>query len=120
MAKKARRTEEAQTPQASGAQVEQDGQIVRANIHREMVSAASFVSLYANDTQIQVSPWDFRFMFGLITVAPSEDSPNVVVTQIGEVRMSPEHAKRVAMVLVQQIRNYEQSVGPIPQPQDKG
>jgi hypothetical protein len=90
--------------------------IVRANIYRSAVPSASFVSLYTNDTQIQVSPWDFRFLFGIIATMPSPEDPNVQVNVIGEVRMSPQHAKKVSMVLIRQLQNYEQNVGPIPQP----
>lgn len=97
---------------------EGENKIVRANVNRQMVSSDQFVSIYANDTQIQTSPWDFRFVFGVISSVPTTEDPTIVVRQIGEVRMSPEHAKRIAKVLVQQVVNYERNVGPIPQPEE--
>jgi hypothetical protein len=114
MAKKAEK--QAQTTAAAK---DTDSQIIRANINRELVPAAQYVSLYANDTQVQVTPWDIRIMFGLITAVESSEgqSAAITVSQIGEVRMSPQHAKRVAIVLMQQIQNYEKTVGPIPQPE---
>jgi hypothetical protein len=93
-----------------------DSVVVRANINRQMVEASEFVSLYANDTQIQLTPWDVRLIFGVISDGPRTDPPEIVVKTIGEVRMSPQHAKRVAMILIQQLENYEENVGPIPQP----
>lgn len=92
--------------------------VIRANINRRMVSSESFVSLYTNDSQVQITPWDFRLIFGLIANMPTAEDPSVLVNIIADVRMSPQHAKRLAMVLVQQVQNYEQNVGPIPQPAD--
>ena len=90
--------------------------IIRANINREMVASDAYVTLYVNDTQIQISPWDFRFLLGVIVSTP-DDRSSVRIQQVGEVRMSPQHAKTVARVLLQQIQNYEEHVGQIPQPQ---
>ena len=95
-----------------------DHTVVRANINREMAPGSSFVSLYVNDTQVQVSPWDIRLILGLIEGVPTAENPTVLVRQIGEIRMSPQHAKKVAQVLVNQIANYEKSVGPIVLPED--
>ena len=67
-------------------------QIIRANVNRETAPGPDFVSLYANDTQVQISPWDFRIIFGLITEMPSVASPSVSVKLIGEARMSPQRA----------------------------
>ena len=93
-----------------------DNQIVRANVHRETVPSQTFISLYVNDTQVQVSPWDIRFMFGVIEGLPSPNSPTVLIKQIGEIRMSPQHAKKVAQVLNNQLASYEKNIGPIPLP----
>lgn len=92
--------------------------VVRANVNREVVHSPTFASLYVNDTQFELSPWDVRLVFGQITQAPTADRPTVIVTAVGEVRMSPQHAKRVAQILTQQIASYEEHVGPIPLPQD--
>jgi hypothetical protein len=72
------------------------------------------VSLYVNDTQVQITPWDIRLMFGEISSVPTPANPAIVVKQTGEIRMSLTHAKKVAKVLVQQIALYEATIGPIP------
>jgi hypothetical protein len=93
--------------------------IVRANLNRHVVTSPAFVSIYANDTQLQTTPWDMRFTFGEISVEPSDDdTTKVTVKTTAEIRMSPQHAKRVAIILVQQIKAYEANFGPIPQPKD--
>jgi hypothetical protein len=83
------------------------------NIKRETVPSEQFVSLYVNDTQVQMSPWDFRLMFGVIEGVPSPEDPTIRVKQIGEVRMSPAHTKRIAQVLMKQIASYEEKIGHI-------
>jgi hypothetical protein len=93
-------------------------QVVRANINRVTAPAASFVSLYVNDTQVQVSPWDIRLILGVIESVPSPQNPAFVIKQVGEVRMSPQHAKKVAQVLANQIALYEKQIGPISLPED--
>ena len=90
-------------------------QIVRANVNREVVESTTFVSLYANDTQIQLSPWDVRLIFGLISEPATVERP-VIVKTIGEVRMSPQHAKKVVQILERQLRVYENTLGSIPVP----
>jgi ribosomal protein L22 len=92
--------------------------IVRARINRQTIQSDRFVSLYANDTQVQTSPWDVRLVFGQITGMPIAEDQPLEVTQMGEVRMSPQHAKRVADILRQQIELYEKTVGVIPLPKD--
>ena len=90
------------------------GDIQRANRERREYRADDFVSLYANDTQIQLSPWDFRLIFGQIE-PPDNDSVEqpMGIREIGEVRMSPQHAKMVALVLRNQIQVYEKNIGEI-------
>ena len=90
-------------------------QIVRANVKREVVESTTFVSLYANDTQIQLSPWDIRLIFGLISEPATVERP-VIVKTIGEVRMSPQHAKKVVQILERQLTAYENALGSIPVP----
>jgi hypothetical protein len=89
----------------------------KANINRQVARSESFASLYTNDTQVQLSPWDVRLIFGIIDRPPSADNPTIHVTAVGEVRMSPQHAKRVATILLRQLKTYEETVGPIPQPE---
>lgn len=90
-------------------------QLTEQAVKREMVEGSQFVSLYVNDTQIQITPWDIRFIFGLIMELPTIETPTVSIKTIGEVRMSPQHAKRVATILLQQLHVYEQNIGLIPE-----
>lgn len=95
-------------------------EIVRANVaNRKNERSESFVSLYANDAQFQTTPWDMRITFGNIANAPSVigEGP-LVVRELAEVHMSPQFAKRVAMVLLAQLKGYEQTVGTIPLPEE--
>jgi hypothetical protein len=81
--------------------------------------AQDYALLYANDTQIQVSPWDIRIQFGeIVDPPPTAENPVLHIRAAGEVRMSPQHAKKVAAILDQQIQLYESRIGPIPMPQD--
>lgn len=92
--------------------------MVRANIQREVTVSPDFVSLYSNDTQVQVTPWDIRLIFGEISEISKAEQSIIRIKSTGEVRMSPQHAKRVAALLVKQIEFYESKVGAIPMPTD--
>lgn len=92
--------------------------IARANLNREVIVSPDFVTLYANDTQMQVTPWDVRLIFGQISDIPTKENPTAVIKRVGEVRMSPQHAKTVVRILSAQLDSYEQNIGPIPQPKD--
>lgn len=92
--------------------------IVRGNVNREVTVSPSFVSLYANDVQLQTSPWDIRLTFGEMMVNSDGDDVTARVKQTGEVRLSPPLAKRVALLLVRQLKAYEERFGPIPQPKE--
>ena len=104
----------------SAATTPDEMKIVRANMNREVVQSPNFVSLYANDTQAQVSPWDIRIVFGVIADPPTPERQSVLVQTVGEVRMSPQHAKAFAMILIRQLKLYEETVGPIPLPEMTG
>ena len=107
------------TKESSQSAPQQQGEIIRANINRLVEPASTFVSIYTNDTQLQMTPWDFRFSFGIIADAPTLKNPNVLVKSLCEVRMSPQHAKKVATILIQQLKHYEETLGQIPQPPEK-
>lgn len=89
--------------------------VVRANLTRSVTNASTFGSYYANDTQIQTTPWDVRLIFGQITAIEPENN-RASVEQVAEVRMSPQHAKRVVALLQKQLQNYEAKIGAIPLP----
>lgn len=92
--------------------------VVRANLNRKVVQSPTFVSLYANDVQVQTSPWDVRLILGEIAGVPTPDDPTVAVRQIAELRMSPQLTKKLTIILIQQLKGYEAQFGPIPIPQD--
>jgi hypothetical protein len=76
----------------------------------------AFLTIYANDAQVQTTPWDIRLTFGQIIGAPTGANASLVVKETAEVYMSPQFAKRVAMVLIEQLRGYEETVGAVPVP----
>jgi hypothetical protein len=79
--------------------------------------SASFVDVYANDTLLQVTAWDARFMFGVIT-EPGLDQTKVGIVRVADVRMSLQHAKRVAQLLNEHIKRYEDQHGQLKIPGD--
>lgn len=104
---------------SAGFVAEPQPKLVRANVNREETASPSFVTLYTNDTQLQVSPWDVRLIFGEISRPPTDENPRTLIKQTGEVRMSPQHAKVVAKILMAQLKLYEENYGPIPLPPDR-
>jgi hypothetical protein len=94
--------------------------IIRANVSREVTLVPNAFSVYANDVQLQTTPWDIRLVFGVIASLPSEPTPvtTVGINQLGEVRLSPQLAKKLTMVLFEQLKAYETQFGGIPLPPD--
>jgi hypothetical protein len=67
------------------------------------------LNVYADGAQVSVSPFTVTLM---LTVAPPGASGGTVPpTKVGEVRMSLEHAKVMAIVLRKQLKSYEESIG---------
>lgn len=91
--------------------------IAAKNIARNRVSDDKFISAYCNDLQVQITPWDFRLILGLISDTPGPTDPRLHVSTLGELRMSPQLAKRLLIVLATQVKNYENNIGPIPLPE---
>ena len=98
-----------------GSMSESEAPIIRANVNRTMTTAQNYVSLYVNDTQVQITPWDLRLMFGVISGLSNEDNILISVMQLGEIRMSPQHAKKLSQILAKQVAAYEATFGSIPQ-----
>jgi hypothetical protein len=71
-----------------------------------------FIEVYANDTYVQVTPWDLRMMFSVVTDLGT-DQNQLSVLRVADVRMSLHHAKRVAALLTRQIEQYEKENGPL-------
>lgn len=72
-----------------------------------------FIQAYANAAHVEVTAWDFNVLFGEL----QRTKDGIVVEQTIGVRMSPQHAKAFAAVLVNNIKEYEKHVGEIKLPQ---
>src|SRR5947209_7406693 len=81
---------------------------------RHVSRSSAFVSLYANDIQIHTSPWDLRFVFGELGDPVEGPGPSINVNQLGEVRISPQFAKKLVDLIITQLAAYEQTFGKIP------
>src|SRR4051794_12195133 len=91
------------------------GESLRAEGKREVTRSPGFVSIYANDVQIQTSPWDMRLVFGEIgDFLSTANVPTVNIRQLGELRISPQLAKRLTAIILQQLQAYEETIGQIP------
>lgn len=85
-------------------------------INREVLKSPEFVSLYANDVQVQITPWDIRLTLGEISDVPNPQTPIIKILQLADLRLSPPLAKRLATLMLEQIKAYEESFGEIPTP----
>jgi hypothetical protein len=87
---------------------------LRANLAKHIeVPSPSFASYYVNDVQIMTTPWDIRLRMGQIEdVNPQKGEATITV--LADVRFSPQHAKKLAEILIKQLEGYETNVGPIP------
>jgi Protein of unknown function (DUF3467) len=88
------------------------------NMKREVTRSPGFVSIYANDIQIHTSPWDVRLVLGEMGDIVAAENPAYSVKEIGELRISPQLAKKLMMLLGQQIQTYESIFGEIPVAKD--
>jgi hypothetical protein len=78
--------------------------------------ATNFASLYAGTVRIWVSPFEFVFAFGHIEAGVQRNAvPRLI--EVGQVIMSPQHAKALSRVLAGRVRIYEQQYGEIPESQ---
>jgi hypothetical protein len=94
-------------------------EVGRANINRVVTASPSFVSIYANDVQVQTTPWDIRLIFGTIQDLPDGLEGTARVMQMADLHISPQLAKTLAVILIQQIAGYEANFGTIPQPRER-
>ena len=79
---------------------------------REIVRSPGYVSIYSNDVQVQTSPWDLRLIFSELSDQPTPES--ITVNQLAELRVSPQLAKKLTMVMIQLLTEYEEEFGKIP------
>jgi hypothetical protein len=82
---------------------------------RSNIKSPDFFSIYANDIQVQVSPWDMRFILGELTDVGTAEHV-VTIKQLAELRISPQLAKSLSVILIDQLRKYEDNFGQIPEP----
>lgn len=76
----------------------------------QLSSSADFREGYANSVQVRVSLWDFYLMFGRI----AQSSPDAVQIQNFQgIFLSPQQAKALSNVLLQNVQQYEAAFGEI-------
>jgi len=75
-----------------------------------MTTTADYRDSYANSVQVRVSLWDFFLSFGTIAQSSGE---HVAITNFQGIFLSPQQAKALTNVLVQNIQQYESAFGEI-------
>ena len=66
------------------------------------------LSVYSDGIQVGISPFTVTLQF---TVAPAVQPGTQVPTPVATIRMSPEHAKVMAIILRKQLKQFEQQLG---------
>jgi Protein of unknown function (DUF3467) len=82
----------------------------------ETVRSEKYFRIYSNATHLEVTPWDFTFIFG----ETKRGGDKAVIEQSVGIIMSPQHAKAFLKIFNDNLREYEKKVGEIkvPQPPD--
>lgn len=65
---------------------------------------------YANSVQVRMSVWDFFLVFGMATPT---DGTGIDLLNFQGIYLSPQQAKALALMLGQNLENYEQTFGEI-------
>ena len=75
----------------------------------------TYQSVYVNHTSISVSRWDFRLLFSDSHGRKDDDEGDTVleIEEKVELLMSPQHTKALATLLNDNIKTYEERMGPI-------
>jgi hypothetical protein len=82
----------------------------------ERNKAEDHFAIYANNTQIQTTAYDFNIDYGrVIGTETQSDKEVLLVEDKVRVILSPAHAKAVAMILLNQVARYEQRFGTLPE-----
>lgn len=76
----------------------------------QSVRSADYVSVYANNAQLQMSAFDARIIFGEVSADTQQIEQKVSVI------MSLHHAKVFAQMLFDNLKNYEEQVGELKLP----
>lgn len=69
--------------------------------------------VYANNTTVSITPWDFAFQFG--TIAEISEK-KLKIQEQAFVYMSPQHAKVFLGLVARQVKLYEEKYSTIPEP----
>src|SRR5438105_3925989 len=85
---------------------------------RETTKAEGYFSVYANDIQMQITPWDMRLTFGELEVVTKNEptmgaTPFVAVKVLGDIRISLQLTKALVKIMIDQIQQYEERFGQI-------
>jgi len=75
-----------------------------------LAQTADYRETYANSVQVRVNLWDFFLMFGTIQQT-SQDA--VTLNNFQGVYLSPQQAKALSNLLLQNIQQYEAAFGEI-------
>lgn len=87
--------------------------------HRQTSKSETFFSIYTNDIMVQTSPWDVRLTLGELGDTETDGDKMIVrINQLCEVRMAPQLAKKLVLILAEQLKSYEANFGEIPGPRD--
>jgi len=75
--------------------------------------APEYVTVYSNNAEIQLTPWDFRIRLGHIQQA----TENLLeIEDVAAIYMSPPHMKAFVEAASQNLAKYESLFGPILDP----
>jgi hypothetical protein len=85
----------------------------RTELKITFVEKGPVPSIYANNAQVRVLPWDIRIDFGEVSEITGGE---FVVERKAYITMSPTHAKAFLKVLEDDLSNYEKQFGKIWQP----
>lgn len=83
------------------------------------VKSENEFSVYANHTGVGYTNFDIKLMFGQIDIQMDQEKltpghrPELTITKLGSVVMSPVHAKLVCANLQANIEQYEKTFGKI-------
>ena len=92
------------------------GEGLRVALNRREELSPGFVSLYANETQVAITPWDVCLRLGLLIEGGGGVNEAVVVSRLADVRMSLPHVKKVMEILTNVIEQYERQIGVVAMP----
>jgi hypothetical protein len=80
----------------------------------ETTESPTFQSVYSNSANLEVTPWDFKFVFGALK-SQGAGKPPKIENRL-EVVMSPQHAKALLGIFTTHLQEYEKQVGEIKLP----